>query len=206
MKSGSVVRSLRTILVTSTKPFPDGSSVAADIALMVARNGQRVALIDADLRRPFLHHLFNLPNQSGLMDLLHEEQPLESLIHSVNSNHLFVLTAGLNNNGKSNPFDSPAMGKLFNQLLGKFDKVIIHGPPFTSPEIISLASKVDGLLFLIYPGAVKPDNSSRIMRPFQKIGARVIGVVMRDQPKYQFNQSAFLDKLLSYDRQARLAP
>jgi hypothetical protein len=44
------------------------------------------------------------------------------------------------------------------------------------------------------------------MDKFQKSGAKIIGVVMRDQPKYQMNQSSFIDKLLTYDRRARLTP
>ena len=56
------------------------------------------------------------------------------------------------------------------------------------------------------PDIPRSDPYQAIMEKFQKTGATIIGIVMRDLPKYQVNQSAFIDKLLTYDRQARLTP
>lgn len=200
------VRSLKTILVTSTRANYDGSSIAAEMAAIIAHNGKRVALVDAELRRPLLHQLFNLPNRVGLMDILHGERALSGLLHSVNSNHLFVLTTGINNNGKTDPFASSRTTELLSQLKSTYDKVIIHGPPFFYSETASLAAKMDGVVLLIHPNRSRTDTTRAIMDKFQKSGAKIIGVVMRDQPKYQMNQSSFIDKLLTYDRRARLTP
>jgi len=200
------VQSLKSILVTSTRANYDGSSIAADMAAIIAHNGKRVALIDADLRRPLLHQLFNLPNRVGLMDVLHGERAFSGIMHSVNSNHLFVLTTGVNNNGKTDPFASSQTNEILNQLKSEYDKVIIHGPPFFYSEAASLAAKMDGVVLLIHPNRSRTDATRTIMDKFQKSGARIIGVVMRDQPKYQMNQSSFIDKLLTYDRRARLTP
>jgi Mrp family chromosome partitioning ATPase len=176
------------------------------MAVIIAQNGKRVALIDADLKRPLLHQLFNLPNRVGLMDILHGERTLSGLVHSVNSNHLFVLTSGINNNGKTDPFTSSRTTEILNQLKREYDKVIIHGPPFFYSEAASLAAKMDGVVLLIHPNRSRTDTTRAIMDKFQKSGAKIIGVVMRDQPKYQMNQSSFIDKLLTYDRRARLTP
>lgn len=200
------VRSLKTILVTSTRTNYDGSSIAADMAAIIAHNGKRVVLVDADLKRPLLHQLFNLPNRVGLMDLLHGERALPGLLHSVNSNHLFVLTTGVNNNGKTDPFASSRTTELLSQLKATYDKVIIHGPPFFYSETASLAAKMDGVVLLIHPNRSRTDSTRAIMDKLQKSGAKIIGVVMRDQPKYQMNQASFIDKLLTYDRHARLTP
>lgn len=206
MESLQAAQTLKTLLVTSTRVYPDGNSVAADIATMVAHSGKRVALLDADLRRPLVHSLFNLPNRVGLMDVLHGERAVSGLLHSVNNNHLFVLTAGINNNGKTDPFSSVEMGRLLDQLKSDYEKVIIHGPPFFHEEAITLAAKVDGVILLIHPNHTRSDSARVIMDKFQKSGARIIGVVMRDQPHYQMKQSAYIDKLLTYDRRARLNP
>ena len=197
-------RTLKTILVTSTRVNYDGNSVAANMAAVVSHQGNRVALIDADLKRPLLHDLFNVPNRVGLMDVLHGDRSLSGLLHSVNSNHLFLLTSGINNNGKTDPFASPQMSQLISQLSREFDKVIIHGPPLIYAETASLAAKVDGVVVLIHPNRNRADSTRVMMDKLQKTGARIIGVVMRDQPKYQVNQSAFIEKLLTYDRRARL--
>ena len=95
MENLNKIKSIKSILVTNTRAYSDGNSVAADLAALVSQNGKRVALVDADLRRPLLHSLFKLPNRVGLVDILQEQRSLSAAMHSVNSNHLFVLTAGI---------------------------------------------------------------------------------------------------------------
>ncbi|MDP2966789.1 MAG: CpsD/CapB family tyrosine-protein kinase [Pelolinea sp.] len=200
------IKSIKSILVTNTRAYSDGNSVAADLAVLVAQNGKRVALVDADLRRPLIHSLFDLPNRVGLVDILQGQRSPSAVMHSVNSNHLFVLTAGKLPAAGTDLFALPKMNELLRQLNDEYDKVIIHGPPFFYSEATTLAGKVDGVVLLIHPGHTKSDPSQAIMEKFQKTGATIIGIVMRDQPKYQVNQSAFIDKLLTYDRRARLTP
>jgi capsular exopolysaccharide synthesis family protein len=200
------LKSIKSLLVTSTRAYSDGNSVAADLAALVAQNGKRVVLVDADLRRPLIHNLFDLPNRVGLVDILQGHRSISGLMHSVNSNHLFVLTAGILPVSNIDLFSLPKMTDLLRQLNDSYDKVIIHGPPFFYSEATSLAAKVDGVVLLIHSGHSKPDPSQAIMEKFQKTGATIIGIIMRDQPRYQVNQSAFIDKLLSYDRRARLTP
>lgn len=206
MENLNKLKSIKSILVTNTRAYSDGNSVAADLAALVAQNGKRVALVDADLRRPLLHSLFDLPNRVGLSDVLRGQRSLSAALHSVNSNHLFLLTAGLLPAAGADLFALPKMGELLTQLHSDFDKIIIHGPPFFYSEAATLAGRVDGVVLLIYAGHVKPDPYQAIMEKFQKTGATIIGIVMRDLPRYQINQSAFIDKLLTYDRRARLAP
>jgi capsular exopolysaccharide synthesis family protein len=200
------IKSIKSILVTNTRAYSDGNSVAADLAALVAQNGKRVALIDADLRRPLIHTLFELPNRVGLVDILAKRRSYSAVIHSVNSNHLFVLTAGILPVSNVDLFAQPELGDLLRQLKDSFDKVIIHGPPFFFSEAASLAARVDGVVLLIHPTHTRPDPSQAIMEKFQKTGATIIGIIMRGQPKYQANRSAFIDKLLSFDRRARLTP
>ncbi len=206
MENLNKIKSIKSILVTNTRAYSDGNSVAAELAALVAQNGKRVALVDADLRRPLLHSLFELPNRVGLVDILQEQRSLSAVMHTVNSNHLFVLTAGKLPAAGTDLFALPKMGDLLSQLNAEYDKIIIHGPPFFYTEATTLAGKVDGVVLLIHPGHSKSDPYQAIMEKFQKTGATIIGIVMRDLPKYQVNQSAFIDKLLTYDRRARLAP
>jgi Mrp family chromosome partitioning ATPase len=65
---------------------------------------------------------------------------------------------------------------------------------------------VDGVILLIHPGYNKDETSRVIIEKFQKTGATIIGIVMRNQPKNQLNQKAFIDRLLSFDRRSRISP
>lgn len=200
------IKSIKAVLVTHTRAYNQESSMAADLAGMVAQNGKRVALIDADLRKPLLNHLFSIPNRVGLIDVLQNRRHLSAAMQPVNGSSLFVLPAGKQESSNVDIFATPNMGNLLVQLRNQFDKIIVHGPPFFYTETTTLAGLVDGVVLLIHPGHTRSDPSRAIIEKIQKTGATVIGIVMRDQPKLPINQSAFIDRLLSYDRKTRLSP
>ena len=194
------------MLVTNTRSFTDGSSIAADLASLIAQNGKRVALIDADIRRPIIHTIFNLPNRVGLVDILQNARPPLSVLHSVQEGKLHILPSGKLPKESLDLIGSSKMKELLDYFKNRFDKIIIHGPPFFYTETTSLAAQVDGVVLLIHPGYNKNETSRVIIEKFQKTGATIIGIVMRNQPKNQLNQKVFIDRLLSYDRRARLSP
>lgn len=201
------IKSIQSILVTNTRSFTDGSSIAADLATLIAQqNKKRVALIDADLRRPIIHTIFNFPNRVGLIDILQDSRPPLSVMHPLYENRLHVLPSGKLPKDSLEFIGSSKMCELLKYLKERFDKIIIHGPPFFYSETTSLAAQVDGVVLLIHPGYNKNETSRAIIEKFQKTGATIIGIVMRNQPKNQLNQKAFIDQLLSYDKRARLSP
>ena len=199
-------KSIQSMLVTNTRSFTDGSSIAADLATLIAQNGKRVALIDADLRRPIIHTIFNFPNRVGLVDILQNSRPPLSVMHSVQDGKLHVLSSGKLPQESLDLIGSSKMKELLDYFKNRFDKIIIHGPPFFYSETTSLAAQVDGVVLLIHPGYNKNETSRVIIEKFQKTGATIIGIVMRNQPKNQLNQKVFIDRLLSYDKRARLSP
>ena len=201
------IKTIQSILVTNTRSFTDGSSIAADLATLIAQqNGKRVVLIDADLRRPIIHTIFNIPNRVGLVDILQNSRPPLSVMHSLYENKLHILPSGKRPKDSIDFIGSSKMKELLDYLKNRFDKIIIHGPPFFYTEATTLAAQVDGVVLLIHPGYNKNETSQVIIEKFQKTGATIIGIVMRNQPKNQLNQKAFIDQLLSYDKRARLSP
>ena len=204
MEQMQKIKSIKTILVTNTRSFTNHNSVAADLAVMIAQNGKRVALVDADLRRPIIHTIFQLPNRVGLSDILQNQRSPLAVMHNQEGNHLSILTSGRLPTSCLDIFNSTKMKESMQILKEKFDKIIIHGPPFFFTEATSLATQVDGVVLLIHPGYNKTDTSRAIIDKFQRTGATMIGIVMREQPKHRTNQSAFIDRLLTYDKRARL--
>jgi len=200
----SRVSGMNTVLVTSTRAYSNGSSVAADMARMIAEKGRRVALIDADLHRPLLHKLFDLPQGLGLSDVLNNHRSPLSVLNKAGNENLALLTSGIDPLKDYELFSSGKMRAHLQLIKNEYDKVIIHGPPFFYTETLALANLVDSVVMLIHPGYNKTETSRAIIDKFQRTGAAVVGVVMREQPRYQANQSAFIDQLLAFDQQARL--
>ncbi len=127
-------------------------------------------------------------------------------MHSLHENKLHVLSSGKLAKTNMDFISSNKMTELLTYFKKRFDKIIVHGPPFFYTETTSLAAQVDGVVLLIHPGYNKNETSRVIIEKFQKTGATIIGIVMRNQPKNQLNQKVFIDRLLSYDRRARLSP
>ena len=177
MENDQKIKAIQSILVTNTRSFTDGSSIAADLATMITQNDKRVLLIDADLRRPIIHTLFNIPNRVGLVDILQDSRPPLSVMHALHENHLFVLPSGRLPRDNYDFLGSSRMSELLKYLKERFDKIIIHGPPFFYTETSSLAAQVDGVILLIHPGYNKDETSRAIIEKFQKTGATIIGIV-----------------------------
>src|SRR6185295_602987 len=84
----------KSVVITSTAPGEGKTVVAANLALSLAASGQRVLLIDGDMRRPKTHELFDLPQEPGLSNVLVGNTPSSEAIQKTNINGLWVLTAG----------------------------------------------------------------------------------------------------------------
>jgi len=197
------LNNLKSILISNTRPYSDSNSIAADLAGIIARKGKRVALIDADLRHPYMHKVFGIPNHNGLVDILAGKLPVSKAIQQVKQKNISVITAGCLPEDASDPLNSRRMKDLIKQLKRGFKKVIIHGPAFSYLEASSLAGMVDGLVLLIHPGHVKTQMYQAIVDRFQINDTKIVGIVMRDQPKHNNSQSVFINRLLTFDRQTR---
>jgi len=198
------LKSIKSILVTNTRSYSDSTSVAADLSGLIAQSGKRVLLVDADMHQPIIHQVFNLPNRVGLSDLLSGERSPSEIMHYIKEAKIHVITSG---KAKSNPVESVHSTQMIQFLQGQkdqFDKIIIHGPPFFYAETAIMAALVDGVILMIHPGYAKSETSKAIIEKFQRSGATIIGIVMRNQPKHTLNQSAFIDRLLSYDKGMRI--
>jgi Mrp family chromosome partitioning ATPase len=194
---------MQTILVTNTRAYTSGSSIAADMALMIAQSGKKVALIDADLHRPALHKIFDLPLGLGLSDILNNHRSPLSVLNERENGKLSILTSGTGTLSDYSLFNSTKMHAHLQLIKNEFDKVIIHGPPFFYSEALALASLVDSVVLLIHPGYNKTDTSRSIIDKFQRTCPSVVGIIMREQPRSQAKQTAFIDRLLTFDKQAR---
>jgi len=191
---------MQSILVTSTRTYVNNASIAADLAAMVAQAGKKTILIDADLNRPVIHRVFELPNRVGLSDVLQGERSIDGIKHSLLEGNLHIVTSGSMPTITKDLIGSKEMSELIKQLKQKYEKIFIHGPAFFYNEAILLAAQVDGVVLMINPSYAKSEATQAVVERFQKTGSTIIGIVMRDQPKYQTNQSTFINRLLTYDK------
>ena len=176
----------RTLLITSSVPSEGKTTTAVNTAISLAQTGARVLIIDADMRRPRLHSIFNFSNNNGVSSLLSREASeteISSAIQHDENSGLFILTAGPVPPNPAELVGSDEMLKLLSSVVANFTHVVIDSPPvgaFTDGVLI--AAMVDGVLLVVHSGKSSRKMVARTRNQLQDVGARIIGVVLNRVP------------------------
>ena len=176
--STSLNEQLKTLVVTSAGPSEGKSKTASNLAVVFAKSGSKVLLIDADMRKPTLFKKFNLFNTTGLSTVLNSEKSLDSAVKQTDIENLFVLTSGPRPENPSELLDSAKMSQLIEEARDQYDMVIFDLPPIvvvTDAQI--LASKVDGSLLVVREKVTKKDALVKAYELLNLVGAQVVGAV-----------------------------
>ncbi|MDQ6794913.1 MAG: polysaccharide biosynthesis tyrosine autokinase [Chloroflexota bacterium] len=182
LEFASVDRPLRTITVTSSLPGEGKSVVSANLAVAFGQAGRRTILVDADLRRPGIHTLFSLPNETGLTDMvLSDAVSLADVAMDTEEPNLRILTSGPVPANPAELLGSQRMAVILQRILAEADLVILDTAPVgVVTDAALVAARTDSTLLV-----VSPDRSSeRIVRKVREalahVNARVVGVVLNN--------------------------
>ncbi|GAB4501654.1 MAG: hypothetical protein Fur0035_11970 [Anaerolineales bacterium] len=178
LEFAGVDKPLKTILLTSPGPAEGKSTLAANLATIIAQGGKRVSLVDADLRRPSLHRIFGLSNRAGLTDLFRERQPLKNVVQIVGENHkISVITTGSLPPNPTELLASEKMNSILEELKKSSDMVVVDSAPAIVADAQVLSAKVDGVLLVIQPGKTHRAAIRATLEQLKRAGANVIGVI-----------------------------
>jgi capsular exopolysaccharide synthesis family protein len=175
----SSANQLRVIALTSAQSGEGKTATAANLAVVMAQLGRQVLLIDADLRKPRLHRVFNLSNREGLVHCLTGGEPLEQLIQPVGVPGLFLLPSGTIPPNPSELLASDRMRELLELAQRRFDLVIVDTPPLLAvTDAAVLGAIVDGVVFCLHAGRVQRAEAVASTDRLRVSGARVLGTVL----------------------------
>lgn len=153
--------SFRTLLLTSPGDSEGKSFVLTNLAIVLASAGNRVIVVDADMRRPSLHELFDRPNVTGLADVLsnHEiggENSLSVPLQTTDFDNLYLLSAGRPLADSTTLLTSPRFLDLLEFLKGQGDAILIDSPPVLGPpDATVLATRVEGTILVVSAGLTR---------------------------------------------------
>lgn len=170
----------RRLLVTSSMQSEGKSTTALALAINLAQLGQRVLLIDADMRNPSLHKMLECANDAGLSSYLSGEPESEALMQKTDIANLAVLTAGPQ---PPSPVDL-LMGPRLLELLDRadamgFDKIVIDAPPVLGiADAIVLGNHVQDILFTVKAGGTRLSSIRDALRRMRLGGLMPLGVVL----------------------------
>ncbi len=143
---------VRVITLTSSVPQEGKSTTSANLALVLAEMGHRVLIVDADLRRPSQHQIWELPNSVGLSNILVEPGKWSGVVRSENE-QLDIITAGVIPPNPVRLIDSHRMVSLIEEWREIYDYVIIDAPPLAvASDALLIGQATDGVLVVARPG------------------------------------------------------
>ncbi|MDK2970878.1 MAG: polysaccharide biosynthesis transport protein [Candidatus Sumerlaeota bacterium] len=199
----------KVIMVTSCSPSEGKSTVAANLALSFASLGESTLLIDADLKLPIAHRIFEKSRTPGLTDVLTGQQTSEDIVVSTGIEHLSLLPAGPSAPNPVELLDSAELTALLERLKDKYQRIVLDTAPLHGmSDAFVLANKADGVCLVASLGKTRSDILRRVVADMQSMKGRVLGIVFNDQtghglPGRKANYGLYGSSTHAYHRSGR---
>lgn len=174
---------LQTLVVTSPAPEEGKSTTIANLAVTVAQGGRRVILVDCDLRRPSLHEIFDVGNDTGLTTMVLDESA-DLLLEETGVENLLLLPSGPKPPNPADLLGSRQIDRIFDQLKEQADIILIDAPPVLGvTDAAVLSARADGVLLVVNAGKTRREHAERAKEVLENARARIVGVTLTNAPR-----------------------
>jgi len=179
-------RSVRSVVISSATPGDGKSTVALHWAKTAVAMGQRVLLIDTDLRQPQLHSKLQIPNEKGLSDFISNNlRPMSFIQQASPDEELYVLTSGQSPFDPASLLSSPKIRQLANEAHQFFDLVIYDAPPLLKLADANLLTQyADGLVLVVRLDKTDRYALKQVLENLKGFQISVLGAVANGQQSY----------------------
>ncbi len=169
----------KKIVFTSSMPADGKTTTCVNTAITFAQTGERVALIDADLRKPKVHKLLDLPNKHGLANYLGGLAKMEDIIVHDDAHKLDVICAGRIPPNPSELLSSPKMAAFLEEIAKSYDYVFIDMPPVNVvTDALSVAKYVTGVVIVVRERYTNHDALKKSVESLQFTNAKILGFIL----------------------------
>lgn len=170
---------VRNMLVTSSSAGEGKSTTCANLAMAMALDGKRVIVVDADLRRPSQHKLFNIAASPGLTDILVGTHTIAEALRPTNIDRVSIIPAGSVPPNPAEMLGSEAMAHFIEAIGELCDIVLFDSPPILPvADSVLLATRVDGVLLVVSYGETKKASARQAQELLARARANVLGTVL----------------------------
>ena len=169
----------QVIIIGSAGPQEGKTVTSANIAIAMAQAGNRVLIIDGDMRRPRLHRLFGVSRDPGLSNILVGNCELDKAVVATDIPNLDFLPCGPIPPNPSELIGSDAMSRLLDLLRTRYDRVIIDSPPITAvTDTVVLSKKVDGVAVVIRAADTPKELIRSGVEQLRTVNAHILGAIL----------------------------
>ena len=180
--SAAEERALQVIVVTSSTPGEGKTTTSANLAVAMAQMGEKVLVIDTDMRRHNLHRTFSMDNLVGISDAIVDHANLDTAIRSVRDvGNLDIITGGTLAPNPSELLGSNSMRELLAGLRQRYDRIILDSPPMMLfSDSLVMSKLADGVILVVRAGETSRDVIRNLSQSLKAVNARIIGTVLNN--------------------------
>lgn len=182
----SVDLDVRSLVVTSSAPGEGKSTTTANLAVVMAQQGKKVLIVDADMRKPTVHYTFRRENSIGLTTVLTRQSDLRSAIQTTEVENLYVLTSGPIPPNPAELLTSFVMKETLREMMENFDFVLFDTPPIlavTDAQI--MANFCHASILVIHAGKTETDAAQKAKALLEGAKGKLLGVVLNQKKQTQ---------------------
>ncbi len=179
----------RVLSITSTQASEGKSTTAIAMSAIFARQGERVLLVDCDMRRPSLHKRLNVSNDTGFANLLAGDQDVAAVTYETRFKGVSLIPAGPHPPSPAELLSDPRLAVLLAGFKEKYDRVILDSPPILGlADAPLIGSVADGTLFVVEAGNTRTGAVRRSIQRLRDLRGNVTGLLLT---KYQLRRAMF---------------
>jgi succinoglycan biosynthesis transport protein ExoP len=172
-------RPMKTITISSARPREGKTTTTIYVGTIMAQSGQRVLLIDADLRRPRLHKSFGVSKETGLTSLLLGDCAYDDAIKSTDVPNLYVLPSGPLPPNPAELLLTKRFQAVLEELSSRFDRILLDSPPLLAvTDAAVLAKTSDGVILIAQAGKTHTEDVKMAARQVHDVEAKVLGIIL----------------------------
>jgi len=170
------------ILITSPEKGDGKTTITANLAVSMAKQGEKVLLIDANLREPAIHNVFKIPNQIGLKDLLTNKATFNDVIYKTHIGQLDIITSGHMLLNPAELIESKTMVSLLHTVVNTYQMILIDSPPILkSTETRVLANECDGVVLVMSRRKTKRGKLAESRKLLELADAKILGAIINEK-------------------------
>ncbi len=181
----SVEDPIRTLLVTSAAREDQKSATLANLAVTFAQSGNKTILVDADLRQPKQHEIWDIGNGPGLSAMMLDDSAItDPPLHATDVENLQVVTSGELPPNPADLLSGKRMDEIISVLGDRADYVLFDSPPIlAATDAALLGIKLDGALLAIRAGDTRRDHTAQARQALERVHVRIVGAVLTNAPR-----------------------
>ncbi|WP_144554607.1 CpsD/CapB family tyrosine-protein kinase [Bacillus sp. X1(2014)] len=180
----SLEKAYRTLIITSPGFGEGKTTTTANLGVVMAQQGKKILIVDADLRKPMMHFIFKTENTTGLTNVLIQQTSLQEAIRKTKIEKLDILPSGPIPPNPAELLSSVSMKELMEQALEEYDVILFDSPPVNAvADTQILSNSGDGVVLVVNSGKTKRDSGIKALESLNSAKAKLLGVVLNNKKR-----------------------